>query len=408
MLPSDQPRRIRLTKKEKKIFRALYLDTYLGTAAWTFMGLPKLTYNYLTLEPKTKKIRRGAIGIFVDPAKNDTSTILTALQDLNISSVGLRIYVNSKFLDSEAYRRHVEMAKTLHQKGYKLLLVLAQTFESFDGALEKNLTRVLRDFAPFVEDYQIGEAVNRSKWGVQDSAHYTTLIDDAFDTIHRFDPTAKTVGPSVIDFEWFYTLYYNHLAKDRFDVANALLYVDRVREPENEQHGFDTEAKIRLFKAIAPEKPLWITEVNWPLKNQGAYKPTSNKEAVSEAHYRDYMARYLVMALSDGYVDRVYWWQLLAKGYGLIDHLDLRRRPAFRAFGTLVKTLEGSVPEGKSREGGLYDYRFAKGDKRFHVFWTRDGRSRPIAGAFRCIDLNGTVVPTRKTSPTPIICEEKP
>jgi hypothetical protein len=37
-------------------------------------------------------------------------------------------------------------------------------------------------------------------------------------------------------------------------------------------------------------------------------------------------------------VERIYHWQLLAAGYGLVDHRDGRRRPAFHAMRTALGT----------------------------------------------------------------------
>ncbi|WP_457607187.1 hypothetical protein [Nitratifractor sp.] len=408
MLPSDQPRQIRLSKEEKRIFRAMHLDTYLGTAAHALIDLPAFVVHYLSLTPVYRPLPRGFFGLFVDGAKNDPEAILSSLRELGVRSVGLRVYLNPSYLDSRAYRRQLALAQKLHGEGKELLLVLAQTYESFEGPVGEKLRRVVSDFAPYVDLYQIGEAVNRSKWGIPDRDDYLAFVNAAFDAIATFDPGARTLGPSVIDFEWFYTLYFYDLAGRRFDILNTLLYVDRVRQPENEQHGFDTEEKIRLFKAVDPAKPLWITEVNWPLKGTGKFSPTSSKEAVPEEAYRDYMARYLLIAAGSGYTERVYWWQLFARGYGLADHLNLRKRPAYRAFATLVKVLEGSTPAGHSIEGGLYDYRFRRGENTLHFFWTRDGGHHPLPERFRCRDLEGRPLPSPAATATPIYCEERP
>jgi len=96
------------------------------------------------------------------------------------------------------------------------------------------------------------------------------------------------VGPSVIDFEWYYTVYYLNLAEDFIDIQGSLLYVDRVKEPENRQNGFNTVEKVHFLKAIAPDKPLWITEVNWLLKIQAVLNNISERGSNSK-EYRDYM-----------------------------------------------------------------------------------------------------------------------
>jgi hypothetical protein len=44
-------------------------------------------------------------------------------------------------------------------------------------------------------------------------------------------------------------------------------------------------------------------------------------------------------------VERVFWWQLAARGYGLVDPADPvnpRRRPAYFAFQTMLRELAGA------------------------------------------------------------------
>ena len=67
--------------------------------------------------------------------------------------------------------------------------------------------------------------------------------------------------------------------------------------------------------------------------------------AVDEPTQANYLARYYLVALGTGLVERIYWWQLAARGYGLLDPIagELRRRPAFHALRTLVRELEGSL-----------------------------------------------------------------
>jgi len=75
---------------------------------------------------------------------------------------------------------------------------------------------------------------------------------------------------------------------------------------------------------------LLITEVNWPLKGTAPYAPTSETECVSEEEYRDYMLAYHQMAFATQMVETVYWHQLIAPGYGLIDPRSGRASQQFR------------------------------------------------------------------------------
>jgi hypothetical protein len=161
------------------------------------------------------------------------------------------------------------------------------------------------------------------------------------------------------------------------------------------------------MKAVAPEKPLWITEVNWPIAGPGAYKPTSNKTAVVPEKYRDYMLRYLIIALAGGYAERVYWWQLHARGYGLADHLDFRRAyPAYAYFGALLRRLAGAQPLKRVKEEGHYRYLFEKKGRIFGLFWTKDGFSAPVPKPWECRDLVSGEV-KKDYGPTPLFCEER-
>jgi hypothetical protein len=149
----------------------------------------------------------------------------------------------------------------------------------------------------------------------------------------------KLLGPSVIDFEYHFTCraLFNKF-NIQFDRLSALLYVDRMGAPENKQYGvFDAGFKMRLLRSLADMSPkvrnkgIYLTEVNWPLSGTAPYAPTSEQECVSEEDYATYMRSYLATAAQSGCIERVYWHQLIAAGYGLIDNRDgnLRKTKAF-------------------------------------------------------------------------------
>lgn len=96
-------------------------------------------------------------------------------------------------------------------------------------------------------------------------------------------------------------------------------------------------ACVRL--ANKSKRRFWITEVNWPLENKGPYSPTGEEDCVSEEAAAKYLTQYYQIALETGLVERIYWWQLVSKGFGLIDVDDdgnLRRRPAYHAFKAIL------------------------------------------------------------------------
>ncbi|HXO29036.1 MAG TPA: hypothetical protein VOA80_16920, partial [Thermoanaerobaculia bacterium] len=57
-----------------------------------------------------------------------------------------------------------------------------------------------------------------------------------------------------------------------------------------------------------------------------------------------YLVRYYLLTLGTGLVERVFWWQLVARGYGLVDPGEApegRCRPSFLALQTMLRELEG-------------------------------------------------------------------
>ena len=157
-------------------------------------------------------------------------------------------------------------------------------------------------------------------------------------------PELKLIGPSVIDFEYYYTAssLFN-LKNIKFDKLSSLLYVDRRGAPDKRQYGFNFKNKINLLTSMVhlsakANNEIYITEANWPLENTAPYAPTSEKECVSESDYSQYMQDYIKIAKGTNKIDKLYWHQLVAPGYGLVDNRDgvVRKTLAFYKFKQLL------------------------------------------------------------------------
>jgi hypothetical protein len=222
----------------------------------------------------------------------------------------------------------------------------------------------------------------------------------------------RLVGPAVIDFEFH--LYPPTLRAVSFDKVSSLLYVDRSGAPENAQFGWTTAKKVALWKAVvdaslAEPRECWITEMNWPLEGAGKYSPAPGKPCVSEEVQANYLVRYFIICLAGGLVERVYWWQLVSPGYGLIDSRPAkwRKRPSYHALSQMTRLLEASRFEGREAAGGAEIFRFQKGGREFAVCWTKSGAvehtfSRPAVQVF---DRDGRELPAGSAK---IRMEEKP
>jgi hypothetical protein len=140
-----------------------------------------------------------------------------------------------------------------------------------------------------------------------------------------------------------------------------------------------------LLKAIAETARnssgrCWVTEVNWPLR-EGPHSPAGKSVSVEEGPQADYLVRYFLLALGTGLVERVFWWQMVARGYGLVDPVDpthLRKRPSFLAFRTMLRELDGARLEAvlpAPEPARLYRFRRPDG-REVVVGWSVNGVAR--------------------------------
>ena len=150
-----------------------------------------------------------------------------------------------------------------------------------------------------------------------------------------------------------------------------LLYVDRRGAPENRQLGFDTVDKVPLLTAIAETRAARRPP---PAVDHRGQLAAARRAALARRPRASRWTRRrrpttwcatTSLALGTGYVERVFWWQLVAQGYGLVDAAPggtLRRRPAFRALATLERELAGATCHGPQPAGeGVRLYRFTGG-----------------------------------------------
>jgi len=248
------------------------------------------------------------------------------------------------------------LARALVDRGHEVAFAVPQTRELVRSpeAWRAALERIAERLAPYGRSFQVGQAINRSKWGVWTMDEYVELVRIAETALRSARADVEILGPAVIDFEYHATAAALNLRRRGFhlDAVAALLYVDRRGAPEATQAGFDTVGKVTLLKAIAETarnttERCWITEVNWPLW-EGPHSPAGRSVSVDEETQADYLVRYYLLALGTGYVERVYWWQMIARGYGLVcpEEGALRPRPSYRALATLFRELGDATSLG--------------------------------------------------------------
>lgn len=366
---SDQPHQ-HASRFEKLRVRAADSRSHVRFAGAALTAAPRVRrrYRQLAAELYRRPVVWPGIGVSVRPHAEDPDALLAAVDALGPQQVLVRLEPWADDHEAEA-----ELVAALAARGYELSFALPQNRAlvtdppRWCAAIEELAAR----FAPYGRSFQVGQAVNRSKWGIWNFTEYLDMAATAAAILRRARADVRVLGPAVIDFELHATAAIVNAPHSpvRFDALASLLYVDRRGAPENTQLGFDTAHKVTLCRAIAetarncgPES--WITEVNWPLW-EGPYSPAGRSVAVDEATQASYLSRFYLEALGTGLAERVFWWQVVAAGYGLADPRGgkLRKRPSFAAFRTLAASLAGSRFLGPlATRAGTWAYRFARPD----------------------------------------------
>jgi hypothetical protein len=391
---SDQPHQ-HATLGEKLWVRLADARHHLSDGLTTARAWPAIHRRWRELgglEPQRPPFAWPASGVALRPWAGRNEEVLALVGELGARRVLLRLH---PWQDDHA--AELELARELHRSGVELAFTLPQ-----NRALVRDperwraaLRRIGEEFTPFGQRFQVGQAINRSKWGIWSTREYAALAVSAAQELRRF-PGVELAGPAVIDFEPHVLIAaLRRCRAASFDRLAALLYVDRRGAPENAQLGYDTPGKVRLLRAIADcsehsmrEREVWLSEVNWPLR-EGPHSPAGKAVSVDEERQADYLARYYLLAQGTGWVDRIDWWQLVASGYGLVDPRgsELRRRPSFRAWATMERMLGGATFLGAlPSERGVYLYRFRRADDcELIAGWCREGMrgaalERPTSG----------------------------
>jgi len=351
---SDQP--YKLSRDSKPRRTAANVIEYSRVAAAALIASPALVRRFARTRPapETAPATRF-VGLGITPDERYDTQIREMVEDLGVGELLIRIPA----WDLDRLDAYTAFAERFADR--RLLFNILQCRDSvtqparWRRALEAVFSR-LSHLSPY---FQIGNAVNRSKWGCVHSGEYLDLLETA-ESVRADYPDIKLVGSSVIDFEPLVTLRtLRNRRRYHLDVVSALLYVNRRGSPYGRQYGFfDLRQKLRLLRALVDtgnrnDRRLWITEVNWPLLDTRPYTPNSGhpSRTVDEATQARYLTEYYRIARRSGWVEKVFWWQLINPGYGLVDHRDgrLRKMPSYYAFKAL---LEGGLDEPPAGPAG--------------------------------------------------------
>ena len=350
---SDQPHILKRTLK-KELRKGHTLD-YLKLIATNLILFPYLFFKFLwqhseseasapnraRLKPSIPS-RANFYGLCVNLDKGKAQYKL--VEELGVKSLQIRVFLN----DMENIDRYVEFAKGFGENK-EILITVIQDREHIENhkLLAKDIKIIFKKFEGITNEFMIGNAINRIKWSFVSMEEYLAFYEVVQRVRDRDFSDIKLIGSSVIDFEYHFTirtLFNNY--KIKYDKVASLLYVDRRGSPYSTQMGiFDFRNKIEFLYTLVKSSnksnnSIYITEANWPLSGTAPYAPTSEKECVSEELYNQYMLEYFDIARKSQKIEKVYWHQLIASGYGLVDSRGgtIRKTPAFYSFQKLLST----------------------------------------------------------------------
>jgi hypothetical protein len=294
------------------------------------------------------------------------------VKELGVQDILIRLPL-SDIKNISKYKIFIEQFKE-----YNILINILQDRRHIVNTelLKSSITTIFKTLD--AKEYQVGNAINRKKWAFFTMDEYMSFYKTVQDIRDAKFPDIKLIGSSVIDFEYHFsvrTLF--NFYKIHYDSFSSLLYVDRRGDPKNSQMGLDLIKKIKLLYAIISLSPkssneILITEANWPISNTAPYAPTSEKECVSLEIYALYMIQYYLLTLSTGMVAKVYWHQLIAPGYGLVDNREgLKKYPAFKAYKTMVGLLKDAKLIEFDFSCEIKYMRFEK-DEIIEVYWSEN------------------------------------
>ena len=387
-----------------------------GSVIKSGLGI-KSTYDALMPRAfQSEVVMTNRVGMSLDFARLDSDLQLERLQALGKVPVLVRV---SHHEQADQIDKTINGIETLHQLGHDVTLAILQDRRAVldPAAWQGFLTDILSRAGDKVVMVELCHAINRMKWGVHTLKELNLLLEPLAALKRQF-PNVKFSGPACIDFEYHYVVAaLNHAPQGvQYDALSHHLYVDRRGAPENQQGKYSLVEKAALLKSIAMDSKrcgdsVIVSEVNWPLQSTGCWSPVRRSYPmareenisveVSEHDYGCYMIRYYALALCSGFVDQVYWWQLVAHGYGLIDERaenGWRERIGYQMLVTFLQQL-GQATFCKKLEtpSGVYALQFKRAQDRVTLMWSNDEKfDGPLPVKYSSA-LNSVGEPLQKT-----------
>ncbi len=224
---------------------------------------------------------------------------------------------------------------------------------------KRYVQRVAERYKGKIHDYEIWNEVNVRDFYSGSVEAMVTLTREAYRILKEVDPNNRLVSPSVVgggrDPLWL----------DEFLQKGGGRYIDIVGYHFYVPKGAP-ETMIPLIRQVQGimakhgigAKPLWNTETGWLIQNNeqriepGSYDATIWK-VLDHNEAAAYLARALIISWAAG-VRRFYWYAWDSGNMGFIEPNSKSLKAPGRAFGTVVRWLEGGRMGDCGRQGPVW------------------------------------------------------
>ena len=324
------------------------------------------------------------------------------IDELAVENILVRIPL-ADFDNIEKYIRFITNLQHKH-----VLVCILQDREHIE---EKNLTKQRLDYifsnlCNEVKTFQIGNSINRKKWAFVSIDEYFSFFKIAYDLKNDKYPKIELLGSNIIDFDVpFFARSIFHFKSIFYDGIATQLYVDRRGGPEEKQIGFNTLSKIKAYAALAKASnkttnDIYITEFNWPLSDMERWSP-SEEHLIRESLQSRYLIRYYLLTLASGEVEKCFFHQLVAPGYGLVNNLngEVKKRDAYFCFKYMIEILSGGKTRKFIQEKNICCLIVEKENEIIEAIWSSDKNAFfKSKSSQKIFDIRGNVIETKNSS----------
>ena len=237
----------KLPPSEKPRISGANLAEYLRILTTVLATTPAIAWKYFRQDTSPGPAYRDLIGLGINADPQWQSAHQELVEELGVTNLMTRIGVwQLDELDN--------LAGFLDRfPDHDLMVNILQSRESVRDPekWKHQVNTIIQNLSGQCRTFQIGNAVNRSKWGCRNSGEALKLFEAA-NHVRNSNPGIRLLGSSVIDFEPLITLrtlfnFHNY----HFEGCATQMYVNRRGSPFGRQYRyFDLERKLRLIKSV--------------------------------------------------------------------------------------------------------------------------------------------------------------